>query len=142
MHLDTIHIEVTYNVPVERVWQALTSPEQIREWCFDVPEFSTSEGSEFEFRKLGRKRMFLHRCKVLESSDHTLLRYTWSYPELMPGESIVTWELIPRGSATSVRLTHQDLLNHKEGGEPFNIARFDAGWNDVLKQSLANYLEK
>ncbi|MFD2599098.1 SRPBCC domain-containing protein [Sphingobacterium corticis] len=142
MHLDTIHIEVTYNVPAEKVWEALTLPDQIREWCFDVPTFSTEEGDEFEFSRVGRKRMFLHRCKILESVDKSLLKYTWNYPELMTGESVVTWELIPRGSATSVRLTHEHLLNHKEGGESFGVDNFEAGWGDVLKRSLTNYLEK
>lgn len=142
MHLDTIHLEFTYNAPVERVWQALTEPDQIREWCYDVPAFAAQEGAEFEFRKLGRKRMFLHRCKILEAKDKVRLQYTWTYPDLNIGESLVTWELIPRGSVTSVRLVHEHLLNHKEGGDSFSIDSFDAGWNDVLKRSLANYLEK
>ncbi len=142
MHLDTIHLEVTYNAPVERVWQALTEPDQIREWCFDVPNFLAEQGTEFEFNKLGHKNMYLHRCKILDAKDKKRLQYTWSYPDLQIGESVVTWELIPRGAVTSVRLVHEHLLNHKDGGEAFTIDSFDSGWNNILKRSLADYLEK
>lgn len=142
MRQDTIHIEITYHAPTSEVWAALTNKERIREWFFDVSDFEVKPGIEFEFKKPGFKREFLHRCRILDAKDNEKLQYTWAYPGLMDGESVVTWELIPRGNATSLRLTHEDLSLHKEGGESFTLKRFESGWGDILGKSLASYLER
>lgn len=142
MRQDTIHVEITYNVPAHKVWAALTDKERIREWFFDVSNFEVKPDVEFEFSKPGFKREFLHRCRILDVKEKEILQYTWAYPGLMDGESVVTWELIPRGNVTSLRLTHEGLSVHQSGGESFTMGRFESGWGDILGKSLASYLER
>lgn len=142
MALDTIHIEITYDAPVNKVWEALTLQESVKEWYFDIPDFNVRKGAVFEFDKSGFNDVFLHRLQILDVVDKSLLRYSWSYPHHSKGTSMVTWELIPRGNITSLRLTHEGLHHHQDGGERFSIDRFDASWQELLGKSLSNYLER
>lgn len=142
MSRDVIHIEITYDAPISKVWEALTDKDSIKEWYFNIPDFSVEKGAEFDFYKAGFKREFLHRCKILEVSEKNRLQYSWAYPNHSEGTSVVTWELIPRGTVTCVRLTHEGLRNHHDAGEKFSPEKFDEGWNNILGKSLSNYLEK
>lgn len=142
MNQDTIHIEITYNAPVDEIWSVLTDKERVKEWFFDVSSLDTVVGAVFEFSKPGFKRDFLHRCCVMEAEEGRLFRYSWAYPGLMEGESTVTWELIPRSNVTSLRLTHEGISVHQQGGASFTAKRFESGWGNILGKSLANYLER
>jgi uncharacterized protein YndB with AHSA1/START domain len=58
-------IERSYNAPRNKVWRAITSKEDMKQWYFDLPEFKAKVGFEFEFRG-GQENgiQYLHRCKV------------------------------------------------------------------------------
>lgn len=49
MESQTVVQEVIYNAPVEKVWQALTDKDQMKQWYFDIPDFNTAPGSRFDF---------------------------------------------------------------------------------------------
>ena len=36
---DAVVLERTFDAPIERVWNALTDVEQMRQWYFDLKEF-------------------------------------------------------------------------------------------------------
>jgi len=42
-------IERSYNASVEKVWQAITDKEQMKQWYFDVSDFKPEVGFEFTF---------------------------------------------------------------------------------------------
>jgi len=42
-------IEKTFNAPVQKVWKAITSKEEMKQWYFDIPDFKPEVGFEFQF---------------------------------------------------------------------------------------------
>ena len=46
---EAIILERTFDAPVGRVWTALTDVDQMREWYFDLTEFKSEVGFEFDF---------------------------------------------------------------------------------------------
>lgn len=142
MKSDAIHVEITYAVPVEKVWKAITERAEIVAWYKEISDFKPLVGEEFDFFTVGASGSSAQHCKIVDIEENRLLRYTWSYPDRQIGESVVTWELIPRGNVTSVKLTHSGLSNHQRGGQGFSMQLFESGWHDILGKSLANYLER
>ena len=100
-------IEQTYDASPTEIWQALTRPELMKEWYFDIPEFRAETGYEFSFLAGGETK-YWHMCKVTAVVPERQLSYTWAYKDY-PGQSEVTFELIPAGDKTRVKITHTGL---------------------------------
>ena len=137
----SINIERTYHSSVAKIWEALTDVSKMRDWYFDIPDFRLEQGASFRFFESGTARRFAHYGVILHIDAMKELCHSWSYPEQSKGESILTWQLIPRGSATIVRLQHKGLDSFADAGEDFSMAKFRKGWEDILGRSLATYLE-
>ena len=137
----TILQEQHYPAPVERVWQALTDREAMRDWYFDIPAFTPVEGAVFEFYEPGGQRRFLHRCTITKVEPMRLLQHTWTYPNQSQGSSLVSWELQPEGEGTRVKLTHEGIESLSDGGPEFLPENYEAGWKDILGVSLRQYLD-
>lgn len=86
METKTIIIERTFNAPVERVWQAWTNPDEIKEWW--GPKFWTCPVAEIDLRE-GGKYLYCMRGAMgpgLPEQDF------WSagvFKEIIPMEKIV-----------------------------------------------------
>lgn len=132
----------TYNAPVEKVWQAITDREEMRQWYFDMPDFEPRVGCTFSFYEPGGANKFLHRCTISEVVPHKRLRHTWTHPELSKGSSVVTWELEPVGDKTRVTLTHEGVESFADGGADFARANYVEGWRQLLGESLKKFLER
>ncbi len=133
-------VERVYDAPVDKVWKALTDVEQIRKWYFNLEEFRAEKDFQFEFYGGAEDRQYLHRCKIIDVLPGKLLRYSWVYVG-EPGYSEVSFELMPEGDKTRVRLTHTGLESfpHQED-KNFAVESFTAGWNYILGQSLEQFL--
>lgn len=133
-------IERTYEAPIEKVWEALTNKDQMKQWYFEVSDFKAEVGFEFQFSAENEGKTYLHRCKVVEASPITKIAYTWSY-EGYVGQSLVTFELFSETAhKTRLKLIHSgtdSFLVHPD----FEKADFNAGWNYILGQSLRNFVE-
>src|ERR1700756_2231998 len=105
---EAVVIERTFNAPVERVWKALTDVAQMRQWYFDLKEFKPEVGFEFEFVVEHEGNTYHHLCKVTEVIPQQKIAYTWRYKG-EPGDSLVTFELLPDDDKTKLRLTHEGL---------------------------------
>src|SRR5690606_14247773 len=102
-------IERTYDAAIERVWEALTDNDQMKQWYFDLPDFKAETGFEFEFYGGTEEKQYLHKCKVVEVEPITKIAYTWSY-DGYAGQSLVIFELFSEGSnRTRLKLTHSGL---------------------------------
>ena len=136
-------IERTYNAPAERVWNAITSKEEMKKWYFDLAEFRAEPGFEFEFVGEGKQgEKFLHLCKVIEVVDQKKLTYSWRY-DGYEGNSFVTFELFDEGNRTKVKLTHKGLESFPvTAHNDFAKENFMEGWTSIIGTGLKEYVEK
>jgi len=135
-------IERTYNAPVEKVWNALTDKDQMKEWYFKLDEFRPEPGFEFSFAGQGRKgEKYIHLCKVLEAVKYKKLSYSWTYKDY-PGYSVVTFELFSEGGNTRLVLTHAGLETFLQNNADFARESFAAGWTELIGKLLKQYVER
>jgi uncharacterized protein YndB with AHSA1/START domain len=132
-------VERTINAPVERVWVALTTPEQMGRWYFDVEKFQPQAGCEFRFVVEHAGNTFDHRCRVTEVVPQKKIAYTWRYHG-HTGDSLVTFELSASGKKTKLKLTHTGLENLPDAPQ-FARKNFEQGWNSLISDSLPDYVE-
>ena len=121
----------------ERLWAALTDPEQSRQYYFGTRVESTWEaGAPYRYVRPDGEAMI--RGEVLERDPPRRLVTTfvpgWSAsPD--PAASTVTFEIEPMGEACTLRLTHADLIVD----DP-DTAGVDIGWSQIFS-SLKTLLE-
>jgi uncharacterized protein YndB with AHSA1/START domain len=134
-------IERVYSAPIQKVWEAITVKEKMKEWYFDLAEFKPEVGFEFEFTA-GDKDNFQYRhlCRVTKVVEGKTIAYTWRY-DGYDGDSEVTWELFPEGNGTKLILTHSGLETFPPL-DSFKKENFVAGWTHITGISLKEYLEK
>lgn len=141
MHVNVI-VKEKVDAPVEKVWNALTDKAQMKEWYFDIPDFVAEPHTEFAFYGGTEEDRYHHHCEVLEVIPNQKLKHTWTYPEISKEKTLVKWELEPDGDGTNVTLTHKGLENFDHLGAEFGQNNFVAGWNELVKKSLKEYVEK
>ena len=134
-------IERTFKAPVEKVWEAITSKEQMKQWYFDIAEFKPETGFEFTFDGENEGKKYVHLCKITEVVPNKKLSYSWRYKDY-EGISYVSFELFAEGHQTSLQLTHKRLETFPQANPDFRKESFAAGWNYIIGTSLKNFLEK
>jgi uncharacterized protein YndB with AHSA1/START domain len=142
MNDDPIIIERVFNAPVEKIWNAITDKEEMKQWYFDLKEFKAESG--FEFRFFGGpspEKQYLHLCKITEVIPRKKLTYSWRY-DGYEGNSFVAFELFEEGNKTKVKLTHAGLETFPKENPDFAQENFVAGWRDIIGRSLREYVEK
>jgi uncharacterized protein YndB with AHSA1/START domain len=141
MEKEPLVIERTYNAPVEKVWQAITNKESIKQWSFDVSDFKPEVG--FEFRFYGGKdedHQYLHVCEVTEVVVGKKLSYSWRY-DGYKGISYVTFELFAQGEQTHLRFSHAGLETFPANNPDFARGNFVEGWNSILDTTFKEFVE-
>ncbi len=137
-----VEIERILNAPIEKVWEAITDKDQMKEWYFDLEEFKAEVGFEFQFYGQGKKgEQYLHLCQVTEVIPQKKLTYSWSYLG-WEGLSHVTFHLEPQGSKTLLRLTHTGLGSFPVTNPDLARENFNEGWTELITSLLPKYLEK
>ena len=135
---EAVVIERTFNAPIARVWKALTDVEEMRQWYFDLKEFTPEVGFEFEFVVEHEGMKYHHLCKVTEVIPQKKIAYTWRYKG-EPGDSLVTFELSADGNKTKLRLTHEGLETFPKT-PAYARKNFEAGWTGIATE-LEQFLE-
>jgi uncharacterized protein YndB with AHSA1/START domain len=111
--------------PPEKVWQALTDPEQLHEWApFDSDRNLGTVGTA-RLSTVGAPTPLVSETQVKRAEAPTLLEFNW-------GGQDIRWELEPLGRGTRLTLWH----NIDRGF----ISMGAAGWHiclDVLDHALA-----
>ncbi|MFN2456599.1 MAG: SRPBCC domain-containing protein [Chitinophagaceae bacterium] len=134
-------IERTFNASIEKVWEAITDKDQMKQWYFDIPNFRPEAGLEFQFEGGNEDRSYLHLCKVLEVIPHKKIKHNWRY-DGYTGNSFVTWELFEEGNRkTRVRLIHEGLETFPPENPDFAKHNFVAGWTQIVGTSLKEFIE-
>ena len=133
-------IERTYNAPIEKVWKAITDPNDMKQWYFDLPGFKAEMGYEFQFYGGTEGKQYLHLCEVTEVVPGQKLTYSWRY-DGYPGKSFVTWELYDEGGKTRLVLTHAGLETFPVNEPDFAAKNFVVGWTELLGALLKGFVE-
>lgn len=137
-----IIIEKLYRASISRIWRAITDKDQMKEWYFTIDDFELKQDSVFNFYVDGDKEVYHHQCIIKEIIPEKKLSHTWTHPSHSNGESLLTWILQPTVGGTKVTLTHQGVDTFVDAGESFTRESFKAGWNEILKTSLREYLSR
>jgi uncharacterized protein YndB with AHSA1/START domain len=113
--------------PPQRVWTALTEPEELRAWAPFLPDRSLARPGEAKLAMFEDATVLGEEtpASVTRAEAPSLLEYCW-------GDDVLRWELEPRGEGT--RLT----LSHTVAGEDW-VPKVAAGWHlclDVAERLL------
>lgn len=137
---EPVVIERVLNARVERVWQAITDKDKMKQWYFDLAEFRPEVGFEFQFEGGREDRCYLHLCKITEVVEGRKLAYTWRY-DGEPGNTLVTFELFAEGDKTRIKLTHEGLETFRADNPDLAKENFVAGWTQIIGTNLKNFVE-
>ncbi len=111
--------------PPERVWRALTEPEQLRQWApFDADGSLGRAGATVKLTTVGAPTPLISETKVTRAEAPRLLEFNW-------GGGDLRWELEASGSGTRLTLWHN--LDRRF------IAMGAAGWHvcfDVMDRFI------
>lgn len=141
MKSNPVVIEQIINAPVEKVWQAITDKNQMKQWYFDLDDFRPEKGFEFRFPGQGHEgQKYMHICKITEVVPNEKLQYSWQY-EGYEGYSVVTFELSGEDGKTKVKLTHEGLETFPQNNADFAITSFTAGWTELITKLLPGFVE-
>jgi uncharacterized protein YndB with AHSA1/START domain len=110
--------EITMDAPPEEVFEALTDPGRVREWCGGDAEIEPRVGGRYSFGWEGGGPV-----EILDLAAPHRLAYSWAYPP--EPESVVTWELDGSGGRTRVTVMHTGFGDR-------GVADYEAGWTGFL----------
>jgi uncharacterized protein YndB with AHSA1/START domain len=137
---ESVHITRTYDALSDAVWTAITDPAAMRQWYFDISEFTPEVGFEFRFVAGTAEQKWVHLCRVTEVVTGRKLGYTWRY-EGYDGISEVSFVLFPEGLKTRLTLTHTGLETFPRDRPEFARESFIQGWTSILEKSLKGFVE-
>lgn len=132
-------IEKQYNCTIEVLWNAISNPNAMKEWYFDVKGFELEVGNQFEFYA----GEYLHECRIEDIFLYHKLVYTWTYP-IYEGESEVTFLINPDKefeNYSQLKLIHDGIASFPQDDANFSRNSFEAGWEELLEISLREYVE-
>jgi uncharacterized protein YndB with AHSA1/START domain len=134
-----LRFERRFRHPVERVWQALTTPEQISQWLeAQEVDLELVEGGRFVTRTTGPPELVEAIIReageaALQSND-TVLRveapHVLEHTFGSDPNSIVRWELQSDGDGCLLRLMHTEPADFQDENAPRDLA----GWHMLLEQ--------
>jgi uncharacterized protein YndB with AHSA1/START domain len=112
--------------PPAKVWDAITDPEQLREWApFDSDRNLGAAGATAKLTTVGAPTPYVSETQVKRAEAHKVLEYSW-------GGGDLRWELEPLAGGT--RLTLWANIDRRY------ISMGASGWHiclDVLDRLLA-----
>lgn len=104
--------------PPERVWAALTRPEQLRQWAPYAPDRDLARVGPATLTMIDGMSDAELATDVQRAEPPSVLEYRW-------GDDLLTWELSPRGTGT--RLTLRQTVS-----APDWMPKLAAGWHICL----------
>lgn len=141
MENKTIVVEQNFPVSASIIWDALTIPERMKDWYFDLPEFKPKVGCEFSFwGGPAEDRQYNHICKITEAIPNKRIAYSWQYAGY-PGLTEVSFELTESDDSTTVKLSHSGLESFPDDVPDFARENFVEGWTWIIKTSLNEYIK-
>jgi uncharacterized protein YndB with AHSA1/START domain len=136
----TATASITLNAPPERVWKALTTPSEIKQYLFGTDAHSDfKKGSAITYTGEWEGKKYEDKGKIIESIPNALLHTT--YFSSMSGKedkpenyANVYYRLEPTGKQTILTITQDNNADEKSRDHS------QANWNMVL-QALKKVVE-
>jgi uncharacterized protein YndB with AHSA1/START domain len=106
---------ITIDAPIEKVWEALTTPSLIKEWFFGVDtETDWAEGSPIVHRGEYQGKPYEDKGTIVRVVPRRLLIHThWSpvsgLPDVPESYQEVSWVLSERDGKTEIRVTEDNV---------------------------------
>jgi len=137
-----VTLERIFNAPVEKVWNAITDINQMRQWYFpQLENFQPEPGFKTQFNVHHEGKDFMHIWKVKEVVPMKKISLEWKY-EGYPGNSLVSFELFSEGNKTRLILTHEGIETFKPEKYPeLGKNNFMEGWTAFMDKELKEFLE-
>jgi uncharacterized protein YndB with AHSA1/START domain len=139
---DTIVQEITIKSPANRIFDALSNPDELVKWWGVAGKFQVTH-MESDLRPGGKWRMRVMGGDGKESTvageyreieRPRLLVFTWIREQENTPETLVRWDLQEKDGVTKVRVTHSGLTTEK-------LRARNSGWPMILGL-LRDYAEK
>ena len=128
-------------VPASRVWDALTTPEIIKQYFFGTKAISDwKEGSTLEFRGEWEGKPYVDKGIILKSDPGKLFQYTYlssfsGLPDMPENYANITYELYEDNGQTELTVKQENIANEQARKHS------EQNWSYVL-QNLKELLEK
>jgi uncharacterized protein YndB with AHSA1/START domain len=133
---NAISFQRTYAAPRERVFQAWTDPEALKQWFgphddYKIPtvEVDVRVGGKYRFVLVspdGNNNTVVGTYKEIQPNEKLVFTFTWEEGGMDIGETLVTVEFRDKGNQTEVSLTHE-LLPTEEARQAHS-----EGWTGTL----------
>ncbi len=134
--------ETTIDVPVAEVWNALVSPEAVKQFMFGTTVVSDwKEGSPIVWKGEWKGNAYEDRGLILRLLPHRLLRYSHyspssGLPDVPENHHTVTIDLVPQGPRRTAVSLVQDNNASEEARQ-----HSQRNWSAML-ESLKGFLER
>jgi uncharacterized protein YndB with AHSA1/START domain len=139
--IEEIRSSTTIAAPVERVWRAITTPSEMKQWFFGVDtDAEWRPGGKLVHRGEYQGKPYIDKGAILEFEPPRRLVHThWSDVSGLPDSpehyQEVAWDLTDRGGSTELTITERNLPSA-------DAARTsEEGWKGALG-SLKEMLER
>lgn len=118
--LHELRITTSVKAPKEKVWEVLTTPDQIRQWLFSTTVTTDwLEGSPIIFEGTWQGKVYHDKGKIIECTPHKTLRHSfWSS---MSGKEdkpenyvLVSYELDDKGDTCDLTISQDGIRTEKE----------------------------
>ncbi len=137
-----VRSEITINASAEKVWDALTNPEQTRKYMFGCETVSDwQQGSELLWRMEYEGKEFVAvKGNIVTIQPPVWLAYTTidpnsTIPDLPENYLTVTYILTESNGKTTLVVTQGDYSTVADGERRYNEAyNAGEGWNPILVQ--------
>lgn len=133
--------DITINAAAEKVWDALTQPEVIRQYFFGTNASTTWEvNSPITFKGEWEGKPYSDKGTVLAFEPYKLIRYTyWSsisgIEDKPENYVVITYKLMEDDGKTHLTITQENIPDEKMKEHS------EQNWSKVLHE-LKNLLEK
>ncbi len=140
MRVDEIRREIVIDAPIERVWEALTSAEQMSQWFGDSAEIDLRPGGR---ARIGWTEFDAMTDCIVEVVDRpTRFSFRWDALKDTPLEvasTLVEFTLVPEGDGTRLTLLESGFADLPDEAYQARIDENSAGWDAEL-EDLRRYL--
>lgn len=132
---------IMINASVERVWEALTTPQLIKKYFFNTDAHSDwKKGSPITFTGEWEGKTYHDKGTILDVEKNKLFKYTyWSSMSGIEDKPenyvVITYELAEDNGKTRLSITQENIPDEK------TREHSEENWNKVLK-NLKDMLEK